>query len=68
MWNSWYNSSISSIVYLLIKEDVTDSKILYFYGEYISENEKRMAAFLNSLPEKQLSAMADTYVEGSGFV
>ena len=23
-----------------------------------------MAAFLNSLPEKQLSAMADTYVEG----
>ncbi len=49
---------------LLIKEDVTDSKILYFYGEYISENEKRMAAFLNSLPEKQLSAMADTYVEG----
>lgn len=49
---------------ILLETDCSDPRILYYYGEYISENERKTAQFLNSLPEEQVRAMADTYVDG----
>jgi leucyl aminopeptidase (aminopeptidase T) len=55
---------------IIMESDLTDLRYLYQYGEYITENELKTAEFLNSLPEEQLQAMADTYTEGYrlGFV
>ena len=44
--------------------DLSDLRYLYRFGEYISENELRMARYLNSLPEEKIALMADTYTEG----
>lgn len=55
----------------IIKEaDLSDLRYLYRYGEYITENEKALAVYMNSLPEETIARMADTYTEGYriGFV
>lgn len=44
--------------------DLSDLSYLYKFGEYISENEMKMASFLNTLPQSQIDAMARTYTEG----
>ncbi|MDO4490072.1 MAG: aminopeptidase [Lachnospiraceae bacterium] len=44
--------------------DLGDLRYLYRFGEYVTENELRTAAFLNSLPEAEVEAMARTYTEG----
>jgi leucyl aminopeptidase (aminopeptidase T) len=49
---------------IIMESDLSDLRYLYHYGEYITENELKTAEFLNSLPEEQLQAMADTYTEG----
>lgn len=49
---------------VIMDSDLTDLRYLYFYGEYISENELKSAEFLNSLPENQIEEMARTYTEG----
>lgn len=49
---------------IILESDLSDLRYLYLYGENITENEIRTAQFLNSLPEEQLKAMADTYTEG----
>lgn len=52
------------------KTDLTDLRYLYRYGEYVTENERKTAEFLNGLPQEQIDAMARTYTEGYriGFV
>ena len=49
---------------IIMNEDLSDVRYLYFFGEYITENELKTARFLNSLPEEKLIAMANTYTEG----
>ena len=49
---------------IIMKNDLSDLRYLFQYGEYISENETRTAEFLNSLTEKEVRAMAQTYVDG----
>lgn len=49
---------------IIMKSDFFDTSYLYHYGECVTENEIRMAEFLASLPEEELSAMARTYTEG----
>lgn len=49
---------------IIMHSDFSDSAYLYRYGEYITDNERQMAEFLQSLPEKTLSDMAHTYTEG----
>lgn len=44
--------------------DLADLRYLYQYGQFISENEIGVAAFLNTLSEEEIQAMADTYTEG----
>lgn len=57
-------------VRLIMEEDITDLRYLYRFGEYITEQEEKTAAFLNTLPEEEIQAMASTYTEGYriGFV
>ena len=49
---------------ILRTADFTDLRYLYAYGEYVGENELKMAEFINSLPEETVHTMADTYTEG----
>ena len=49
---------------ILQTADFTDLRYLYAYGEYVGENELKMAEFMNSLPEETVHTMADTYTEG----
>ncbi len=49
---------------LVMDSDLSDPAYLYRYGEYVTENEIRMARFLYSLPEDTLAEMARTYTEG----
>lgn len=49
---------------ILMESDFSDSGYLYRYGEYVSDNEIRMADYLASLPEEELRQMARTYTEG----
>ena len=49
---------------ILRTADLTDLRYLYAYGEYVGDNELKMAEFMNSLPEETIHTMADTYTEG----
>lgn len=49
---------------IVMNSDLSDLRYLYAYGEYISENELRMAAYMNTLPEEKVKLMADTFTEG----
>lgn len=44
--------------------DLTDLRYLYYFGEYISENELKTAAYLNTLTEQQIRDMAFTFTDG----
>ncbi len=56
--------SMDFAVRIVMDSDLNDLRYLYRYGEYVSENELKTAEFLNSLPEEDIAAMADTYTEG----
>ena len=49
---------------IVLKSDLNDLRYLYRYGEYVTENEERLAQYLNQLPEEEIKRMADTYTEG----
>lgn len=49
---------------IIMNSDLTDMSYLYQFGEYITDNEIKIATFLNSLSEEQIEAMATTYTEG----
>ena len=55
---------------LIMNSDFNDVRYLYYYGEYVSEDEKRTAMHLNELPLETIQKMADVYTEGYriGFV
>ncbi len=55
---------------IIMDSDLSDLRYLYRYGEYVSENERRTAEYLNRLSEQQIEAMANTFTEGYriGFV
>lgn len=51
-------------VRIIMESDLTDLRYLYYYGEYIGENEKKMAEFLNSLSQEEIDRLAFTYTDG----
>lgn len=55
---------------IVMDADLSDTRYLYRYGEYISDCELEIARFLNSMEEEKIQSMADTYTEGYrlGFV
>lgn len=62
--------SFSFATEIIMKSDLNDLSYLYHYGEYITENEIKIAEFLNNLPEEEIDKMAETYTEGfrRGFI
>lgn len=49
---------------IIRESDFSDLRYLYRFGEYISDNEIKIAEFMNSLPQGTVDRMADTYTEG----
>ena len=49
---------------IIMESDLSDLSYLYRFGAYISPEEEKTAAFLNSLPEEEIRKMADTYTDG----
>ena len=56
--------SLSFMRDIVMESDLSDLRYLYKYGEYITENETGMAAYLNALPDSEIEAMARTWTEG----
>lgn len=48
----------------IIEGDLSDPRYLYYFGEYVTENEIATWRHLNSLDQETLKKMADTYTEG----
>lgn len=57
-------------VRIVMGSDLSDLRYLYRYGEYVTEQEERTAAFLNTLSQQEIASMASTFTEGyrMGFV
>lgn len=49
---------------IIMDSDPEDLRYLYYFGEYITENELETARHLNRMPEGEIRKMADTYTEG----
>lgn len=49
---------------IIMNCDLNDLRYLFYYGEYITENEIRLAQFLNQMPQDEIEAMAYTYTHG----
>lgn len=49
---------------IIMESDLSDLRYLYYFGEYITEDELKMAAHLNEMPAEKIKLMADTYTEG----
>jgi len=49
---------------IIMNSDLSNPKYLYYYGEYITEDEIKMSEYLNTLSENDIQKMADTYTEG----
>lgn len=49
---------------IVCHSDLFTPDYLYNYGEYISENELKMAAYMAGLSEETIQLMADTFTEG----
>lgn len=49
---------------IIMESDLSDLRYLFRYGEYITDNEIRMADFLNRMPDDKIEAMAYTYTHG----
>ena len=49
---------------IVMEADLSDNRFLYAYGEYVTEQEEKMADYLRGLPEEKIRLIADTYTEG----
>ena len=49
---------------IIEQADFSDPRYLYFYGEYISDTERKLAEYLNGLPEDELENMARIFTQG----
>lgn len=55
---------------ILMEADLQSEDYLYDFGEYVTDSERQVAAFLRNLSEEEIERMARTYTEGyrMGFV
>ena len=49
---------------IIMNSDLSDLRYLYYYGEFVSENEWKTAEHLNDLPQETIDRMAEVYTEG----
>lgn len=52
------------VMHILKAADLSTPHYLFAFGEYISDNQLRTAAYLAAQPEEKIDRMADTYTEG----
>lgn len=58
------NPDCSFITDIVMNSDLEDLRYLYYYGEFVSENEWKTAQHLNELGQEVIDRMADVYTEG----
>lgn len=58
------NPDVAFATDIIMQSDLTDLRYLYYYGEFVSENEWRTAEHLNSLSQDVIDRMAEVYTEG----
>lgn len=68
-WIGWrvremFDTSLSFATSIVMGADLTNIRYLYSYGEYISENEIRMAEYLSSLLQEEIDEIAFTFTDG----
>lgn len=49
---------------IVMESDLSDIRYLFYYGEYIADDQWKLAEYLNGLPEEKIQKIADTYTEG----
>ena len=49
---------------IIMEEDLSSTRYLYLFGEYISDSELKTVEFLNTLPKAQIEKLARTFTEG----
>lgn len=49
---------------IIMESDLSNQDYLYRYGEYITDNEERLAKYVASLNDETIKKIADTYTEG----
>lgn len=59
-----FNPEWDFAVSIIMDSDLQDLRYLYFFGEHITENELKIASFLNQLPQEKIDSIARTYTEG----
>lgn len=74
-WCGWriqemLDSSLTFAKDIIMESDFNDLRYLYQYGEYISENERKMSEYLNTFDQEEIDRIALTFTEGyrKGFV
>lgn len=49
---------------IIMRNDLSDLRYLYLFGEYVSESEIKTAKFLNTLSQEKVEKLAKTFTEG----
>lgn len=49
---------------IVMESDLSDIRYLFYYGEYIADDQWKLAEYLNGLSEEKIQKIADTYTEG----
>lgn len=49
---------------IVMESNLSDIRYLFYYGEYIADDQWKLAEYLNGLPEEKIRKIADTYTEG----
>ncbi|GKX31995.1 hypothetical protein SH1V18_44750 [Vallitalea longa] len=62
--NEMANPERAYLVDMIECDDLTDLRYLFKYGLYISDNEIKIAEYLNSIPKEKVKYMADVMSEG----
>lgn len=68
-WVGWrvreqVDPALSFATDIIMESDLESLTYLYSYGEYISDQEWKMASFLCNLPEEEIEQIASTFTEG----
>ena len=56
--------ALSFAVDIVMNSDLEDPRYLFQYGEFVSDSDLELAAFMGRLPQEEVDRMADTYTEG----
>lgn len=62
--NDMINPEMSFIKDIIMNENLEDLRYLYFFGEYVTENEINIAKYLNSLSQDKIDSIARTFTQG----